>query len=167
MDNLQYTEQWISKEWALEQYESYKTMLYRIAFAYMGNKFDCEDILHDAFIKLCYHAPNFSSKDDEKRWIIRVTINLCKDRLRSFWHRNKVDLEELKEYASEPKDLEIMQDILRLPAKYKTVIHLHYFEGYKIKEISQILRISESAVKMRLKRGRELLKIELEGSYEN
>lgn len=167
MENIQCTEQWISKEWILDRYESYKTMLYRIAFAYMGNKFDSEDILQDAFIKLCYNAPVFTSREDEKRWIIRITINLCKDRLKSFWHRNKVDLEQLKEYASEPKELELMQDILRLPGKYKTVIHLHYFEGYKIAEISKILKISESAVKMRLKRGRELLKIELEGAYEN
>ena len=162
MENVQCTEQWISKEWILERYKLYKTMLFRIAFSYLGNKHDCEDILQEAFIKLCYHSPDFSSDEDEKRWMIRITINLCKNHLKSFWNRMKINLDELQEYASEPEDKEILSEILRLPEKYKTVIHLYYFEGFKIAEISNFLKLSESAVKMRLKRGRELLKLELE-----
>ncbi len=162
MENVQCTEQWITKEWILERYEMYKTMLFRIAFSYLGNKHDCEDILQEAFIKLCYHSPDFSNDEDEKRWMIRITINLCKNHLKSFWNRKKTDIDELREYASEQENQEVLLEILRLPEKYKTVIHLHYFEGYKIAEISNILTLSESAVKMRLKRGRELLKIELE-----
>jgi RNA polymerase sigma factor (sigma-70 family) len=163
MDTIHYSEEWISKEWILEKYQLYKTMLFRIAFSYLGNKQDCEDVLQEAFIKLCYHSPEFSTEEDEKRWMIRVTINLCKNHLRSFWNRNKIDLTELEEYATKSEDTELLMDILRLPVKYKTVIQLFYFAGYKISEISSIMNISESAVKMRLKRGRELLKIELEG----
>jgi RNA polymerase sigma-70 factor (ECF subfamily) len=166
MEATQCTERFISKVWIIDRYEIYKTMLYRIAFSYIGNKHDCEDILQEAFIKLCYYAPEFTSEEDERRWVIRVTINLCKNHLRSFWNRNKVNLDDLAEYSIEPEDNEIWKDILKLPGKYKAVIHLHYFEGYKVKEIADILKISESAVKMRLMRGRELIKIELEGYYE-
>jgi RNA polymerase sigma-70 factor (ECF subfamily) len=162
MENVQCTEQWISKEWVLDRYELYKAMLFRIAFSYLGNKHDCEDILQEAFIKLCYYAPNFPSDEDEKRWIIRITINLCKNHLRSFWNKKKINIEELEEFATEPDEKYILLDILHLPDKYKTVIQLYYFIGYKISEISDILSLSKSAVKMRLKRGRELLKIEME-----
>ena len=161
MDNIQCTEQFIPAEWIVGKYELYKTMIYRISYSYLGNKHDCEDIMQDAFIKLCYNAPDFDTDDDEKRWLIRVTINLCKNHLKSFWHRNKINLDEACEQTEEHKD-SIMLDILRLPEKYKTIIQLFYFSGYKIQEISDFLKISEGAVKMRLKRGRELLKIELE-----
>lgn len=162
MDNVQCTDQWISKEWILERYNLYKTMLFRIAFSYLGNRNDCEDILQEAFIKLCYHAPDFPSDEDEKRWIIRVTINLCKNNVKSYWNKKKVNLEELEEYAYDPEETCVMQNLLQLPEKYKTVIQLYYFSGYKITEIAEFFKLSESAVKMRLKRGRELLKIEME-----
>ncbi len=166
MENTQCTEPWVFKEWILDRYDSYKTMLFRIAFSYLGNRHDCEDILQEAFIRLCYKAPEFPSEEDEKRWLIRVTINLCKSQLRSFWNRNKQNIEELEIFAPEPEDKEILQEILRLPTNYKIVIYLHYIEGYKVAEIANILKVSESAVKMRLKRGREQLKIEMEGFYE-
>lgn len=161
MENIQCTDQFITREWIIEKYEQYKTMLFRISFSYLGNKTDCEDILQEVFIRLCYHAPDFNTKDDEKRWIIRVTINLCKNHLKCFWNRHKAYLEEADDYTVEQKE-NILSDILRLPEKYKTVILLYYFSGYQVQEISGFLRISEGAVKMRLKRGRDLLKIELE-----
>jgi RNA polymerase sigma-70 factor (ECF subfamily) len=166
MDSVQCAEQSNSREWILERYDLYKTMLFRIAFSYLGNKQDSEDILQEAFIKLCYLAPDFPSDVDEKRWIIRVTINLCKNHLRSYWHRNRRSMEDLEEFIFIQEDRENLQEILNLPQKYRIVIHLFYFEGYKITEIAKILKLSASAIKMRLKRGRELLKIELEGSYE-
>lgn len=166
MESIQCTDQWISKEWILERYDYYKTMLFRIAFSYLGNRHDCEDILQEAFMRLCYKAPVFPSEEDEKRWMIRVTINLCKSHIRSFWNRNKLNIEELEILAPDPEDKEILQEILRLPKNYKIVIYLHYIEGYKVAEIARILKVSESAVKMRLKRGREQLRLEMEGFYE-
>lgn len=166
MESIQYTDQWYSKELILEKYDLYKTMLFRIAFSYLGNKFDCEDILQEAFIKLIYHAPEFLSDEDEKRWVIRITINLCKNHLKSFWQRNKATLDDYVEYATTPEESVVLQQILELPDKYRIVVHLFYVEGYKIIEIASILKLSESAVKMRLKRGRELLKIEMEGYNE-
>ena len=166
MENIQCTDQWVSKEWILDRYDRYKSMLFRIAYSYLGNRHDCEDILQEAFIRLCYKAPEFPSGEDEKRWLIRVTINLCKSHLRSFWNRNRQNIEEHELFAPEPEDKEILQEILRLPQNYKIVIYLYYIEGYKVTEIAKILKVGESAVKMRLKRGREQLRLEMEGFYE-
>lgn len=163
MENILYAEKCISEQWILEKYNLYKNMLFRIAFSYLGNKYDCEDVIQEAFIRLCYHAPEFADEENEKRWIIRVTINLCKNHLRSFWNRKKLSIDGLEEYFGQDEEIEIMSDIICLPEKYKSVILLYYISGYKIAEISQILNVTESAVKMRLKRGREKLKIELEG----
>lgn len=166
MDNTQCALNWSSNEWILEKYDLHKTMLFRIAFSYLGNKHDSEDILQEIFIKLFYSAPDFASDEDEKRWLVRVTINQCKDHLKSFWNRNRISLEDIEEFATTPEDHEDLLEILKLHPKYKIVIHLHYFEGYRISEIAKILRISESSVKMRLKRGRELLKLEMGVNYE-
>lgn len=163
MDNILGAEKFITEEWILEKYNLYKNMLFQIAFSYVGNKYDCEDIIQEAFIKLCYHAPKFEDEEHEKRWLIRVSINLCKNQLRSFWNRKKVSMDGLDEYFSYGDEIEIMSDIISLPDKYKCVILLHYISGYKITEISEILNITESAVKMRLKRAREKLKVEMEG----
>lgn len=162
MEHIEYNEQWTSREWIMSRYTMYKTLLFRISFSYLGNKHDCEDILQEAYIRLCFHAPDFPSDEDEKRWMIRITINLCKNHLRSYWYRNKIAYDTLEEYASQPEEQELLTELIRLPVKYKSVIQLHCICGYRIKEISDILNISESAVKMRLKRGRERLKMELE-----
>lgn len=167
MENVQRSDHFISQDSLAERYYLYKSMLFRIAFSYTGNKCDSEDILQEAFIKLIYHAPVFSGAEDEKRWLIRVTINLCKNHLGSFWHKNRRNIEDIEQYAAMEEDREQLLEILNLPVKYKTVIHLYYYEGYSISEIAQILTLGVSAVKMRLKRGRELLKIELEGYYES
>lgn len=159
----QYSRYLTPSEWILDRYEIHKAMLFRIAFSFLGNKHDCEDVLQEAFIRLYCKAPPFSSMEDEKRWLIRVTVNLCKNHLKSFWNRNRVNLNELKEYIVEPEDREIMREVFKLPPIYRTVIYLYYVEGYQISAIAKILKLSESTVKMRLKRGREKLKIELEG----
>mgnify|MGYP001420208334 CR=1 FL=1 len=126
------------------------------------NKDDCEDILQEAFIKLCYHAPDFETDENEKRWIIRITINLCKNHVKNYWNKKKASIEDLDDYFYQEDEKKIMLDVINLPAKYKACILLYYIAGYKISEIADILNISESAVKMRLKRGRDLLKIEME-----
>lgn len=163
MENVTCADQLASDEWIFKKYDSYKNMLFQIAFSYLGNKHDCEDIVQEAFIRLCYHAPEFEHEDHEKRWLVRVTINLCKNHVHSFWHRMKVNSDDaLEQYFCQEEEKRVMSDIIRLPGKYKTVILLYYIIGYKISEIAQTLDLSESAVKMRLKRGRELLRIELE-----
>ena len=116
----------------------------------------------EAFVKLLYKAPSFADAGHERRWLLRVTANLCRDQLRGFWRKRAVALEG--DYPI--RDLEtfgVAEAIVALPEKYKAVLHLHYYEGYSVAEIGEILKLSQSAVKMRLSRGRELLKLEMEG----
>lgn len=149
-------------------YERYKTMLYRIAFTYLKNNDDVEDVLQEVFWKRFYHAPVFDDEEHEKFWMIRITVNLSKDALRTFWRRNVGNIDELLDtpdilqwnFTETQKD--IFREVMMLPEKQKTAIYLHYYEGYSCKEIANILKCKESAVKMRLKKGRELLKINLE-----
>jgi RNA polymerase sigma factor (sigma-70 family) len=138
-------------------------MLFRICMVYLGNKEDVEEAMQEAFIKLMFNCPQFNNAEHEKAWLIRVTMNICKDSLKSVWHKRVVKMEDIENYYDNPSDMHIMGEILKLPAKYKAIIHLYYFEDYSVKQISETLKITESAIKMRLKRGRDILKMQLEG----
>ena len=153
---------WEMEDEIVKKYNRYKTLIYQLAIFYTGNVSDSEDIIQESLIRLCYHAPKFESEEDEKRWLVRVTINLCKNYRKSFWNRNKVSMDELEHLFTKKEEVSIMSEIIQLPEKYKTVLLLHYIYGYKIKEISALIGISESAVKMRSQRGKERLKVILE-----
>lgn len=148
-----------------EKYERYSKMLFRIAFLHLGSTHDAEDVLQNVFMKLLYSSPKFKDEEHEKAWLIRVTQNHCKNVLKSSARKNNCELNEEITADEEPgisKALDISMKIKALPANYKTAIFLYYYEDLTTEEISKILKISQSAVKMRLKRGRELLKSELE-----
>jgi len=130
---------------------------------FLGNKEDAEEAMQESFIKLMYKSPKFIDDQHEKAWLIRITTNICKDMLRNIWRKRVVKVGEIESFYDRPSDTYIMEEILKLPAKYKAVIYLYYFEDYSIKQISETLGIKDSTVKMRLKRGRDILKIELEG----
>ncbi|MDF2557616.1 MAG: sigma-70 family polymerase sigma factor [Bacillales bacterium] len=148
-----------------EKYDQYCKLIYKIAFIHLGNKADSEEAVQEVFIKLFSKSPVFSDSEHEKAWLIRVTSNHCKNMLRSFWRKRVTQPEDMSVYFGSHKEFENAQLIINLPAKYKTIIHLFYYEGYAVKEISNIMKITESAVKMRLKRGREMLKMELEADF--
>ena len=155
--------QTIRSRTAEEAYDAYGGAVYRLAMVYLGRRADAEDVTQEAFLRLLYRAPDFSGEEHKKRWLLQVTANLCRDQLRGFWRRRVTGLDESIPAAA-PEELEALGAVLALPEKYKLPIHLHYYEGYSVAEIAGILKLGQSAVKMRLKRGRELLKIELEGS---
>lgn len=146
-------------------YDKYAKMLFRIAYLYTGNREESEDVLQEVFIKFLYSSPEFSSCDYEKAWLIRTTNNCCKDYLKSSRRRNVPlnDEIEWEKSCDDDKRIDLEQKIIALGSKYKAVIFLYYYEDYTIDEISGILKLSKSAVKMRLKRGREMLEKELEG----
>lgn len=148
-----------------EKYDQFSKLVYKIAFIHLGNKADSEEAVQEVFIKLFHKAPEFYDSEHEKAWIIRVTSNHCKNMLRSFWRKRVTQLEDMSVYFGSQKELENAKLIINLPTKYKTIVHLFYYEGYAVKEISKIMKISESAIKMRLKRGREMLKMELEADF--
>lgn len=146
--------------------EEYSDMVYRLAMSRTGSKENSEDIFQNVFLKLYQKNPTFQSKEHEKAWIIRVTINESKNLMTSAWIRHREDLTKQIQSEAEEK-VEIYEEILSLPVKERTLIYLYYYEGLKIREISKILRMSEGAIKTRLRRIRKKLKQNLEGGWED
>jgi RNA polymerase sigma-70 factor (ECF subfamily) len=140
----------------------HQTQLLRLAIAIMGSKTDAEDVVQDVFVKLIEKNPTFDSDGHRTAWLITVTKNVCKTRLRSHWRKDvslSSGLPLLDTYpAQNNEQRELMEIVGSLPAKYRMVIHLFYYEGYSTKEIAQITEQKESTVRMQLTRAREMLK---------
>jgi RNA polymerase sigma factor (sigma-70 family) len=145
-------------------YDRHADMLFRLSYSILFSREDAEDAVHDVFIKYVSKSPHFREYEHEKAWFIRVTINQCRDLQRRRQIRSYIPLEEITELPVEQfRSNEVLKSIIALPEKYKLSILIHYLEGYSVEQTSKILGISRSAVKMRLARGREMLKIELNG----
>jgi RNA polymerase sigma-70 factor (ECF subfamily) len=145
----------------------HENRLYRTALAITGNMSYAEDIVQEVFLRTYEKAPEFESEEHEKAWLIRVTVNLCNSQLRSPWYKRRWPL--LESYpATEPEQHELLEQIMTLPSKYRTVIHLFYYEGYSIKDISGVTGQKESTVRCHLTRARQKLKSILkEDDYES
>lgn len=136
----------------------HENKLYRTALAIMKNKADAEDIVQEVFVKVMEKGPIFESQEHETAWLIRVTVNLCKSRLRLGWWKKTIPLFE--SYPAKTNEQHhLMETILSLPAKYRIVIHLFYYEGYTTREIAKITKQKESTVRSLLFRARQKLKI--------
>ncbi len=155
--------QTISAQQLEDAYDAYGAAVYRLAMAFLGQCADAEDVTQETFCRLLYRAPTFADEDHQKRWLLQVAANLCRNQLRGFWRKRVTQLEDTIP-AMPPEEREALNAVMALPEQYKLPIHLYYYEGYSVVETAEILRLGQSAVKMRLKRGRELLKIKLEGS---
>ena len=142
--------------------EKYSNMIYRLALIRTKTKENSEDVYQEVFLRLAKKMPDFKSEEHEKAWLIRVTINCSKNLLNSKFFRNTAELKEDIPFETEEKH-NIYYSVQKLPIKYKTIVHLYYYENYKIKEISQILKMKENTVKSYLARAREKLKMEEEG----
>ena len=141
-------------------YKEYKNYVFRLALSYTKNIKDSEDILQNVFLK--YYRNSFKiSKEKVKSWLTKVTINDCKTYWLYFWKRRTIELDE-SQLLNDKDDSSFLESISCLKPKDSLVIHLYYYEGYKIKEISQILKMKESTVKSRLKRAKEMIKELLE-----
>lgn len=145
--------------------ETYSDMLIRISYSYMKNLSDAEDITQEVFIKLLEKRPDFKNKTHEKSWLIRVAINLSKDKLKSSYFKNTTSLED-DFVDTTQEDTDVIQAVLSLPVKYRSIVFLYYYENYSISEISNILNIKESTVGSQLSRGRKLLKSILKEDFE-
>ena len=144
--------------------ERYGDMLYRISFLRLRSKFDAEDAVQETFLRYIKKRPDIDDPEHLKAWLCRVAINICHDMGRRKQVRSYVPLDEVGEIACEaPEDTEIIRSLSLLPEKYGNVLFLHYVEGYDVKSISKIVGCGESAVKMRLSRGRDRLRTMLEG----
>lgn len=142
--------------------EKYADMVYRIALTRTNNKQDSEDVFQEVFLRVTKKMPVFESKEHEKAWIIRVTINCSNTLLTSSWRKKTEQLEENIEFETKESH-DVFYEVAKLPKKYRTVIYLFYYEGYKINEISKILNTNESTIKTWLARAREKLKKNMNG----
>ena len=145
--------------------ELYSDMIRRICLLHLKNHADTEDVFQEVFLKYVLRGAVFESVEHERAWLIRVTVNACKDLLKSLFRRKTVSLEVLSEEAASISSEQhaTLEAVLALPEKYKDVIYLHYYEGYNAREIGRILKKKENTVYSLLSRGRELLRQELGG----
>lgn len=146
--------------------QTYGSKLYRSAYCLLGNADDVQDVLQEVLIRYMEKAPDFHDGQHEKSWLLRVTLNLCKDFLRFRKRHSYVNLSELTDLCEMPRQQEILGELLTLPVKYKSVLLLHCVEGYSLKEAAAILHITENAAKKRLQRGKEALRQKLKDNTE-
>jgi len=146
--------------------DNYGNSILRLAYSYLHNMSDAEDILQETLIKYIETTQSFENDVHKKAWLLRVAANLSKNRIDYNRIRQTDELEETL-IMDEREDLSFVWDaVKKLPSKYREVIHLFYHEGYQTKEISKILRRNESSVRSDLKRGREKLKEVLKEAYD-
>ena len=150
---------------ASEAFKKHSDMVYRLAVARVKNKYDADDILQEVFLRFIKVKDKVENDEHLKALLIRITINCSKSLLMSSWFKRTESLSESFGVLDEYSDT--LDAVLRLPKKYRTVIHLHYYMGYSVNEISSILKSKPSTVKSQLYRARKQLKIELEGEEVN
>ena len=158
-----------SQENIINTIEEYSNMVYRIAFMKVKTKEEAEDIYQEVFFKLTQKMPKFKSEEHKKAWLIRVTINISNNYLKSAWRRKKVDLDENIEYIKDDSNnfSNVYDEVRKLPEDYRLVIYLYYYEGYKVSEISSIIKKNENTIKTWLSRARELLRQRFEGGFDD
>ncbi len=139
----------------------YSDTLYKICIVILCNEQDVQDAIQDTFCRYMEKKPVFRDEQHEKAWLIRVAVNISRDMIRFRLRHPKVSIDELENSLAAPEQKETLKELLELPVKQKMVVYLHYVEGYQIKEIADILGITEGAVKMRLRRGREQMRLSL------
>lgn len=145
--------------------EQYADTVRRLCTLYMKNDADTEDIFQTVFLKYVLCSVDFRDREHEKAWIIRVTINACKDLLRSFFRSRTVSLDEMAEQAAPqpPEYSEVLEAVLSLPRKYRDVVYLHYYEGYTAPQIGELLGKNVNTVYTLLTRSKGMLREKLGG----
>lgn len=145
----------------------YSGMILRLCFTYSLGRADAQDICQNVFLKLLQSDRRFDSEGETRAFIIRITINECKDVLKSGWRRRSVPLDELieREVPFLPEEnTGVLAAVQRLPIKYREAVYLYYYEGYNAEEIAAMVGAKPAAVRQRLARAREKLRKELEDS---
>ena len=144
--------------------EQYLNMVYRIALNWFGSVHDAEDAAQEVMLRLWKNTSGFEGDAHLRHWLVRVTINVCKDLSRAPWRLHSVPLAQAppQPCADEPEAQAVVEEILRLSKKYRVPLYLYHYEGYSVREISALLRANPSTIRTRLSRARELLKHQLE-----
>ncbi len=147
----------------------YQDNLFAVAFNICQNAQDAEDVIQDTFVQYYTTKKEYENEQHIRAWLIRVTVNKAKNVTRAFWRRNRVSIEGYMETLvfETPESENLFEMVMKLPERYRIVIHLYYYEDYSVNEIADILKLSESNVKTRLSRGRAMLKNVLKEEWDN
>ena len=149
----------MEKQEVARLYDTYSRDVYRLALSYLRSTQDAEDICQSVFLKLLETNITLLSQK-EKAWLLKCTANACKNHLKSFWKQHTEELNDNLVFCDQ-KDRELWAVVGTLPPKYRAVIHLYYYEGYRQGEIADILSITRTAVQTRMQRARQILEKEL------
>ncbi|HAP21711.1 MAG TPA: RNA polymerase subunit sigma-24 [Lachnospiraceae bacterium] len=142
--------------------------IFRLAFSYMKRKEDAEDIVQDVLVRFMQSENIFEDGEQMKAWLLRVAANVCKDYLKASERKKVVALPEGYETVASDEAIpegesEVLAAVMALPEKYRSVIHLYYYQEYSTKEIAEILEKKEATIRSLLKRGRERLEKMMKG----
>lgn len=147
----------------------HQDMVYRVALHWSGVPQDAEDAVQEVFLRLYTEEKTFDGPEHLRRWLLRVTVNVCKDALKSPWRKRRVQLDALPEQPvfDTPEQGELYETVMELPEKYRIVLYLFYYEEFSTKEIAEVLGVRQTAVTTRLARGREQLKKRLKEAWQD
>lgn len=148
--------------------EKYFDMVYRLAFSQIKNSEQADDVVQEVFLRFIKNNKPFDTEEHIKAWLLRVTLNCCKNVFSSSWYKKTVPLSERKEgiHFDNIEKSEVYYAVSELPSKYRAVIHLFYYEDMSVEEISKHLGINPSTIKSQLSRGRQILSKKLKGRYD-
>lgn len=152
-----------AQEETIKLYEAYGETVFRICMIHLKNQQDAYDATQETFLKLMQSDTVFDSDEHAKAWLITVASNTCKNILKSFWNKKRVDddvlllvsQEESRECSGQG---EVIEAVFRLPEKYKDLVYLHYYEGYSVEEIAKMMEKKSSTLRSRLSKAKMLLK---------
>lgn len=159
----------LTRERISELVDQYGDMVLRLSYTYLKNRADAEDVVQDVFMKIIEKNPDFNNKKHEKSWIMKVTVNTCKNKLNLFWNKNKRPIDEVAETAAYDTyniDSNVLKAVMSLHDKYRIVVYMYYYEGYSTSEISKLVGKSEVTVRSLLHRARIRLKEVLKEEYD-
>ena len=157
-----------SEQDAIRAIERYSDTVRRLCAVHLKNDADTEDIFQTVFLKYVLSSVSFESEEHEKAWFIRVTINACKDLLKSFFHRHTISLDDVTERPAElpPDYRDVWEAVISLPEKYRDVVYLHYYEGCTAPQISRILGKNVHTIYTLLTRSKQMLREKLVDGYD-
>ena len=159
----------VTKDYISDLLDKYSDMVLRIAYTYLKNRADAEDIVQDVFLWIIDKKPSFNDESHEKSWLIRATINMCKNKVNMFWNKNKCSIDDVQEFAVSDKyntDTSVFQAVMALGEKYRVVVYMYYYEGYSTPEIADVIGKNETTIRSLLHRARNKLKDMLKEDYD-
>ena len=159
----------VTKDYISDLLDKYSDMVLRISYTYLKNRADAEDIVQDVFLRIIDKKPSFNDESHEKSWLIRATINMCKNKVNMFWNKNKCSIDDVQEFAVSDKyntDTSVFQAVMALGEKYRVVVYMYFYEGYSTPEIADVIGKNETTIRSLLHRARNKLKDMLKEDYD-